>query len=74
LGFVVADVSYYPGNISDNLVDSIRSECNNIPTLVVLVSLDAEGDEDLSLLRTQKVWWLQRRDRLRRQACCLGGY
>ena len=54
----MADVSYYSGNSCDNLVDSIRSGSNNIPTLVVLVSGDAEGDKDLSLLRTQKVWWL----------------
>jgi hypothetical protein len=56
LGIVVADVSYYPGNSCDSLVDSLRSGCNNIPALVVrlLVSGDAEGDDDLSLLRTQK--------------------
>jgi hypothetical protein len=52
----VADVSHYPRNSCDNLVDSIRSECNNIPTLVVLVSADAEEDDDLSLPGTQKVW------------------
>jgi hypothetical protein len=63
----VADVSYYPGNSCDNLVDSIRSGCNNIPALVVrvLVSDDAERDEDLSLLGIKK-WCLHRRDRLRR--------
>jgi len=71
---MVADVSYHPGNRCDNLVGSIRSGCKDIPTLFVLVSADAEEDDDLSLLRTQKVWWLQRRDRLRWRACCLAGY
>ena len=70
---MVADVSYHPGNKCDNFVDSIRSQCDDIPTLVVLVSADAEGDDDLSLLRTQEMWWGQRRDRLPRQACCPGG-
>jgi hypothetical protein len=74
VGFVVADVSYYPGNSCGNLVDSIRSGCNNFPTLVAFVSADAEGDDGLSLVRTQEVWWLQRRDRLCRQGCCFGGY
>jgi hypothetical protein len=53
MGFMVADVSYFRGNSCDNLADSIRSGCNSIPALVVLVSTDAEGDGDLSRLRTQ---------------------
>jgi len=56
---VVADVSYHAGNSCDNRVDSIRSGCDDIPALVVrvLVSDDAERDDDLSLLRTLKVRW-----------------
>ncbi len=50
----MADVSYQPGNRCGSLGDSIRSGCNNIPTLVVLVSGDAAGDDDVWLLRIQK--------------------
>jgi hypothetical protein len=63
---MVADFSYHFGNSCNNLGDSIRSGCDNIPTLVVLVSGDAEGDDDLSPLRTQKVL-LQRQGRLCRR-------
>jgi hypothetical protein len=50
----VTDVSHYPRNSWDNLVDSICSECNNIRTLVVLVSADAEEDDDSWLRRIEK--------------------
>ena len=51
----MTDVSHYPRNSWDNLVDSICSECNNIPTLVVLVSADAEEDDNSWLRRIEKL-------------------
>jgi hypothetical protein len=50
----VADVSYQPRNSWNSLLDSIRSGSNNMPIFVVLASGDAVGDDDVSLLRTQK--------------------
>ena len=65
----MADVSYQPGNRCGSLSDFIRSRGNNVPTLVVLVSGDAEGDDNLSLLRIQNASGLQRSNRLPRQVC-----
>ena len=49
----MADVSYQPGNRCGGRGDSIRGGGNNVPTVVVLVSGDAGGNDDVSLLRIQ---------------------
>jgi hypothetical protein len=48
----VADVSYYPGNSCDNLIDSLGSGCSNnrCVDMVALVAADAKNE----------VWWIRR--------------